>query len=150
MCKFTELSDEQKNVLKALEEKMDEEHLWQAVIAFQKVPFYTASGLPFLYQIKNGKKGTLTREILIDRRANSKTLAWSSVRLAFLHALEKNAASDPAERMVHRPKALGDIRGISYIYPLLWRFGIIQVPAEAAVKMSGELLQYSLFDGEGH
>lgn len=26
-----------------------------------------------------------------------------------------------------KPKALGDIRGVSYIYPILWRFGLIRV-----------------------
>ena len=26
-----------------------------------------------------------------------------------------------------RPKALGDIRGVSYVYPLLWRFGVLRV-----------------------
>ena len=37
--------------------------------------------------------------------------------------------------IVKRPKALGDIRGISYIYPLFWKFGLIEVPEETAKKM---------------
>ena len=37
--------------------------------------------------------------------------------------------------VVPRPKALGDIRGISYIYPLLYRFGIIDVPEKAEETM---------------
>ena len=39
--------------------------------------------------------------------------------------------------MIGRPKELGDIRGISYIYPLLYRWGVIQVPEMAAEKMIG-------------
>ena len=53
---------------------------------------------------------------------------WSSVRLAFLNACRKTED-------VKRPKELGDIRGISYIYPLLWRFGVITVPENTAKKM---------------
>ena len=30
--------------------------------------------------------------------------------------------------VVDRPKALGDIRGVSYIYGLFYRFGLIDVP----------------------
>ena len=33
------------------------------------------------------------------------------------------------------PKALGDIRGVSYIYPILWRFGLIRVPEAIEKKM---------------
>ncbi len=29
--------------------------------------------------------------------------------------------------IVNRPKALGDLRGVSYIYPILYRFGLIEV-----------------------
>lgn len=36
------------------------------------------------------------------------------------------------------PKAIGDIRGISYIYSLLWRFTLIDVPEEARKKLRGE------------
>lgn len=36
---------------------------------------------------------------------------------------------------VKKPKALGDIRGISYIYPILWRFGLIEVPEVIEKKM---------------
>ena len=42
----------------------------------------------------------------------SKSLAWSSVVLAF-----ENSKRILEE--VKKPKALGDIRGISYIYPIL-------------------------------
>ena len=37
--------------------------------------------------------------------------------------------------VIEKPKALGDIRGISYIYPILWRFGLIQVPEKTEKAM---------------
>ena len=41
------------------------------------------------------------------------------------------------EEVVKRPKSLGDIRGVSYIYPLFWKFGLIRVPEKVAEKMQG-------------
>lgn len=38
--------------------------------------------------------------------------------------------------VVDRPKALGDIRGVSYIYVLFYRFGLIDVPDEVKEKMA--------------
>lgn len=102
--------------------------LWQAIVLHQGVSFRTATSLPFCYQVKQGRNGQLTRELLIDRREMSKTLSWSSIRMAFEHALIK--------RYVARPKALGDIRGVSYVYPLLWRFGVIEVPQDTAQRMT--------------
>ena len=69
-------------------------------------------------------------ELLIDRREKSKSLAWSSVVLAFEN-------SKRISEEVKKPKALGDIRGVSYIYPILWRFGLIRVP-EAIEKNMGK------------
>ena len=37
--------------------------------------------------------------------------------------------------VVDRPKALGDIRGVSYIYGLFYRFGLIDVPDKVKEKM---------------
>ena len=39
---------------------------------------------------------------------------------------------------VKKPKALGDIRGVSYIYPILWRFGLIRVPESTHRFREGE------------
>ena len=78
--------------------------MWQAVIAFQDYPFKTATGLPFRYKLKVGKNGEYNRELLIDRREKSKSLAWSSVVLAF-----ENGKRISEE--VKKPKTLGDIRG---------------------------------------
>lgn len=124
-------SGEQELLLEKLHQNCTEEALWSAVVAFQNYPFYTASGLPFQYKLKIGKNGTYNKELLIDRRENSKTLSWSSVRMAFENCQKISG-------IVKRPKALGDIRGVSYIYPLFWKFGLIEVPEETARKMSYE------------
>ena len=87
-----------------VKEMLSEENLWQAVIAFQDYPFKTATGLPFRYKLKVGKNGEYNRELLIDRREKSKSLAWSSVVLAFEN-------SKRISEEVKKPKALGDIRG---------------------------------------
>ena len=97
----------------------DEERLWQAVIEFQNYPFTTFSGLSYTYQLKVGKNGSYNKEMLINRREKSKSLTWSSVRLAFDKALLRKG------EVIEKPKALGDIRGISYIYPIFVRFGLI-------------------------
>ncbi|MFR8947270.1 MAG: hypothetical protein ACLVH3_17040 [Blautia obeum] len=85
-------------------------------------------GLPFRYKLKVGKNGEYNRELLIDRREKSKSLAWSSVVLAFEN-------SKRISEEVKKPKALGDIRGVSYIYPILWRLGLIRVPEAIEKKM---------------
>ena len=37
--------------------------------------------------------------------------------------------------IVSRPKDLGDIRGVTYIYGMFYRFGLIDVPDEVKEKM---------------
>ena len=103
-----------------------EENFWGVVLAYAGVKFKTYSGLPFSYQIKKGRNGEYTKELWIDRREKSKSLAWSSVLLAL-----KNIK----EEVVERPKALGDIRGVTYIYGMFYRFGLIDVPDEVKEKM---------------
>ena len=105
-----------------------EENFWGMVLAYAGVKFKTYSGLPFSYEIKKGRNGEYTKELWIDRRENSKSLAWSSVLLA-LRNMKKVGA------VVDRPKALGDIRGVTYIYGMFYRFGLIEVPDEAKEKM---------------
>ena len=62
-------------LLTVLHENHDEQHLWDCIVAFEGYPFQTISGLPFSYQLKTGRNGELTKELWIDRRENSKSLA---------------------------------------------------------------------------
>lgn len=101
-----------------------EEHLWEVVLLYSGVRFKTYSGLPFTYEIRKGRNGQYTKELWIDRRENSKSLAWSSVWLALNNIKEVGAVVD-------RPKALGDIRGVTYIYGMFYRFGLIDIPETA-------------------
>ena len=103
-----------------------EENFWGVVLAYTGVKFKTYSGLPFSYEIKKGRNGEYTKELWIDRREKSKSLAWSSIVLALGNIKEK---------VVDRPKALGDIRGVTYIYGMFCRFGLIDVPDEVKEKM---------------
>lgn len=105
-----------------------EENLWKCVVAFRGYKFKTLSGLPFTYRLKKGRGDEFTKELWIDRREDSKSLAWSSVILAY-HNIGKIG------EVVDRPKALGDIRGVSYIYGMFYRFGLIDVPEKAKTKM---------------
>ena len=95
---------------------------------YSDVRFKTYSGLPFTYEIRKGRNGAYTKELWIDRREKSKSLAWSSVLLALGNVKEVGAVVD-------RPKALGDIRGVTYIYGMFYRFGLIDVPDDAKEKM---------------
>ena len=140
-------------ILEELRAEHSEEALWAAVIAFQGYKFRTYSGLVFSYSLKKGRGrgntesgvaneqdeackqaeaykqgGVYTKELFIDRRENSKSLAWSSVLLAF-HNIPSIGS------VVDRPKALGDIRGVTYIYAMFYRFGLINVPEKAKEKM---------------
>ena len=103
-----------------------EENFWSVVLAYAGVKFKTYSGLSFTYEIKKGRNGEYTKELWIDRREKSKSLAWSSVLLAL---------GNIKEEVVDRPKALGDIRGVTYIYGMFYRFGLINVPDEVKEKM---------------
>ena len=94
--------------MKKLRAAPTEEQLWEVVRLYQRVRFKTYSGLPFAYEIRKGRSGEYTKELWIDRRENSKSLAWSSVLLALGNVKEVGAVVD-------RPKALGDIRGVTYI-----------------------------------
>ena len=103
-----------------------EENFWGVVLAYAGVKFKTYSGLPFSYEIKKGRNGEYTKELWIDRREKSKSLAWGSVLLAL---------GNIKGEVVERPKALGDIRGVTYIYGMFYRFGLIDVPDDAKEKM---------------
>ena len=103
-----------------------EENFWGVVVAYAGVKFKTYSGLPFSYEIKKGRNGEYTKELWIDCREKSKSLAWSSIVLAL---------GNIKGEVVESPKALGDIRGVTYIYGMFYRFGLIDVPDEVKEKM---------------
>lgn len=105
--------------VKLLRKERTEEKLWNAVVIYGGVKFWTFSGLPFTYELRKGRSGEFTRELWIDRREHSKSLAWSSVLLAFEKVKD-------GKIKVERPKDLGDIRGVTYIYSLFLRFGLIE------------------------
>ena len=113
--------------VRKLRSEPTEEHLWETVLLYSGVRFKTYSGLPFTYEIRKGRSGEYTKELWIDRRENSKSLAWSSVLLA-LRNMKK------VGEVVDRPKALGDIRGVTYIYGMFYRFGLIDMPDEVKEK----------------
>ena len=128
---YTDLQQyqQQQQAIKDLQKYHDPEHLWECILAFQGYEFQTVSGLPFTYQLKKGRNGELTKELWIDRRKNSKSLAWSSVLLALGNIKRVG-------EVVERPKALGDIRGVTYIYGMFYRFGLIDVSKEVKEKKS--------------
>ena len=114
--------------VRKLRSEPTEEHLWEGVLLYSGVRFKTYSGLPFTYEIRKGRNGQYTKELWIDRRENSKSLAWSSVLLALRNIKRVG-------EVVDRPKALGDIRGVTYIYGMFYRFGLINVPDGVKEKM---------------
>ena len=121
-----------------------EENFWGVVVAYAGVKFKTYSGLPFSYEIKKGRNGEYTKELWIDRREKSKSLAWSSVLLAL---------GNIKGEVVDRPKVLGDIRGVTYIYGIFYRFGLIDVPDEVKEKMGhpkNHKKKRNLIDGSEH
>ncbi len=120
---------DRQQVVTKLADDNSEDKLWDAVVVFQNYPFHTATGLPFVYELKKGRNGKYNKELIISRRIGSKTVVWSSVLFVFKKAIALQG------ELIERPKALGDIRGISYIYPILYRFGVIEVPEKIAKKM---------------
>ena len=79
---------------------------------------------------KVGRNGELNKELLINRRDKSKSLTWSSIVIALDKALNQKG------NIISRPKEIGDIRGISYIYSIFYRLGLIDVPEHIADIMS--------------
>ena len=106
-----------------------EENFWGVVVVYAGVKFKTYSGLSFSYEVRKGRNGEYTKELWIDRRVKSKSLAWSSIILAL---------GNIKGEVVERPKALGDIRGVTYIYGMFYRFGLIDVPDEVKEKMKNQ------------
>ena len=87
------------------------------------------TGLEFSYEIRKGRNGAYTKELWIDRRRESKSLTMSTVLKAYQNRKGMG--------IVDRPKALGDLRGVSYIYPVFYHFGLIEVPEKVKAVLQG-------------
>lgn len=115
--------------------------LWDALLAGQGEFFNTSSGLPFSYVVKRKRNGEYSGELLVSRKESSKTLTRSSVLLAFHKVTDATQICDidgKAELILPEykgPKAIGQIFGISYIYSIFWKFGLIRVPAKVQEKL---------------
>ena len=96
--------------------------------------FHTYSGLPYSYHMKYGRSGTYTKELWINRREKSKSLVMELRPECISEVLEY---SEESERpVVERPKALGDIRGITYIYGIFYEFALLEMPEKAKEKIA--------------
>ena len=49
-----------------LQTEPTEQHLWDAVVACQKLPFWTYSGLPFTYELHRGRDVRKSWEISVE------------------------------------------------------------------------------------
>lgn len=125
-AEWCDLYRKRKAAVTALQEETTEEKLWQTIILFRNYPFRTATGLKFKYEIKTGRNGAYTKELWINR-TEGKSLVWSSVLVAF------NRIEDG--RIYERPKDLSDSRGISYLFPIFYRFGLIEVNEKIKARM---------------
>mgnify|MGYP000539080462 CR=1 FL=1 len=111
---WDEAPEEELEFINASEAREDDEEFKNAVDElFEELE----KKKPEHFAVRQYKK--YTKELWIDRREKSKSLAWSSVLLA-LRNIKK------VGEVVDRPKALGDIRGVTYIYSLFLRFGLIE------------------------
>ena len=125
-AEWCDLYRKRKATVAALLENTTEEKLWEAVLLFRNYQFRTATGLKFKYEIHKGRSGIYTKELWIDR-TEGKSLVWSSVLVAF------NKIEDG--RIYTRPKDLSDSRGISYLFPIFYRFGLIEVDEKIRARM---------------
>lgn len=114
----------------AVENIIDSDTLWDALLLFQGYKFFTITGLQFSYEIRKGRSGEYTKELWIDRRGESKSLTMSTVLKAYENSIGAG--------IVERPKDLGDLRGVSYIYPIFFRFGLIEVPEKVKELLNGK------------
>lgn len=128
------LQRKREQALQRLQRERTEEALWDCVTAYQDFEFHTYSGLPYSYHMKYGRSGTYTKELWINRREKSKSLVWSSVRSAYQKVLELQQENE--RPVVERPKALGDIRGITYIYGIFYEFALLEMPEKAKEKIA--------------
>ena len=108
----------------------DADTLWNALLLYQGYTLYTMTGLRFFYEIRKGRSGEYTKELWIDGRGESNPLTMSTILRAYENSI--------GEGIVERSKALGDLRGVSYIYPIFFRFGMIEVPEKVKEVLRGK------------
>lgn len=87
--------------------KLTSEDLWNAIVSYEGMVFYTAKGLEYSYTIR-GKEMTVSRK--------KKTVTKASILMAYEKVLEIESVTGP--------KQLG-VYGASYIYPIFLKLGII-------------------------
>ena len=79
---------------------------------------------------------------MVSRKEGSKSLTKSSILLAFHRVLGEMQPSEDGQDFIPPeypgPKSIGQIFGISYIYSIFWKLGIIRVPEKIEKKLKGE------------
>ena len=93
----------------AVEDIVDSESLWKALVVFEGYPCRTAKNRSFTYKIKGN-------EMFVDRKEKSITKA--TVELAYRKAVDMGG-------IVAGPKKLGGF-GANYLYPVFIRLGVIR------------------------
>ena len=114
---------------RAIECISDMESLWDCVILFQNYTFYTTSGLKFTYVVKGNEMFISCKE---------KSVTFSTIEKVYKKVMRDREVAINGDlklvngKMVYsRPKDIGDFFGISYIYPIFCRFGLIDVAEKA-------------------
>lgn len=119
-----------------------DELLWQAIIELQGCTLRTASGLFFDYSVRQKKNGEYSGEVLVSRKEESRSRIKSSILLTFHRGLGEMQPSEDGQDFIPLkypgPKSIGQIFGISYIYSIFWKLGIIRVPEKIEKKLEGE------------
>lgn len=131
MLESTAWQKKQKDTIEKLKEALEKgteyaDLLWDAFLWHQNVPFTTSGrgsrpGIPFTYQMKDGRYGKPTNELLVSRKEKSKSITRSTVELALSNALEVQKT----EGKVKGPKKLKTF-GSSYLYAIFLSWGVIK------------------------
>lgn len=104
----------------------DFDSLWSCIDVFSGYRFKTTTGLKFTYTVKDG-------ELFISQK--EKSVAKASVEKAYRKVMDEQYERGGERPGYNRPKDLGDLFGVSYIYPLFYRFCLIDVPDKVKKKM---------------
>lgn len=135
----------QKGILEA-EETLDD-LLWHAVVQYQHYPFHMSSGKLFDYIIKRKKNAARSEMLVISYEGENKLLPKRSVLRVFHNVLDAieykkkvNVNVSSKESIIPtyvEPEEMGRIFGVSYIYSMFWKFGVIRVPDYVEKKLKG-------------